>query len=128
MTKVWTRSHIETLIVTYQKFSCLYDPHDKYYFNRQRRYNALRHVGDELNRIGFPVTTEEIKKKVKCLRTQYTREKKEIEKSIKNGAAGEDIYKPRIWFFHLLTFLDRCMKTWPPISREQNDVSIFKMR
>ncbi|XP_067000376.2 uncharacterized protein [Anabrus simplex] len=58
-------------------------------------------------------TPSEVRIKIKNIRTQYSRLKKEINKSKKCGV-GHEIYTPKLYFFDLLKFLDRFQKCTPP--------------
>jgi len=47
-----------------------------------------------------------MRKKINGLRTQYANEKNEVKKSMVSGAGTEEIYKPTLWCYSLLSFLD----------------------
>ncbi|XP_030380234.1 uncharacterized protein LOC115628318 [Scaptodrosophila lebanonensis] len=54
---------------------------------------------------------EMVKKKVNSLRATYRRELTKIKRSEKSGARGDDLYKPRLWYFEDLSFLHHQPKT-----------------
>lgn len=51
-------------------------------------------------------TIEEVKKKINILRTCYRRETKKIKQSIEDGYVGDDVYKPSLWYYDELKFLE----------------------
>ena len=48
-------------------------------------------------------TTEEAKQKIKSLRATYQQESHKIDKSLRSGAGLEDVYKPSMKWFTLMT-------------------------
>ena len=51
------------------------------------------------------VGIEEVKKKIKNLRTVFTRELRKVEASKRSGAGVDDIYVPKFKFFKSMMFL-----------------------
>ncbi|XP_037949611.1 uncharacterized protein LOC119680725 [Teleopsis dalmanni] len=90
------------------KFIDLYKSHEelwnidcKNYRRVDWKETAMAMIGDEVN-----MTAENVKKRIKSIRTTYTAEKKKIENSIKAGADGDDIYQPSLWWYPHMSFLD----------------------
>lgn len=52
------------------------------------------------------MTVEEVKKKIKSLRSTYTLEKKKVEQSILTGSDPDDMYIPTLHWYGEMTFLD----------------------
>ena len=56
----------------------------------------------ELNRRGLNVEDEEsLRKKIKSLKDAYRNEVNKIKKSFRSGAGTEDVYKPKLVWFHV---------------------------
>ena len=51
------------------------------------------------------MTADEVEKKIKNMRTQYTREREKKRKS-KTGQGADDVYEPKWIYFKSLQFLD----------------------
>lgn len=47
-----------------------------------------------------------VKKKINNFRTSYKRERKLVQNSAKSGKGTDDIYKPKLWYFRLQSFLN----------------------
>ncbi|XP_067635077.1 uncharacterized protein [Eurosta solidaginis] len=56
------------------------------------------------------ITINDLKKKWKGLRTQYLQECRSVQNSQKSGAGLDDIYRPRLWCFDQLKFLQSHVK------------------
>ena len=53
----------------------------------------------------FLISEEEFKRKLNTLRTQFTQEKCEVDKSRKSGAGTDELYTPKWSWFERLKFL-----------------------
>jgi hypothetical protein len=49
---------------------------------------------------------EEVWKKIEHLRDERKKIQKKIKQSQKSGASSDDVYKPTLWWFKLLDFVD----------------------
>lgn len=47
-----------------------------------------------------------VTKKINSLRSSYRKEKKKVQDSERSGACADDVYKPSLWYYNLLIFLD----------------------
>ena len=69
----------------------------------------------------------QIKAKIGSLRSTFLRELKKIESSKRSGAAADDVYVPKLWYFSSLMFLKdqteprQHLSTFPSASAEATD-------
>ncbi|XP_067637379.1 uncharacterized protein [Eurosta solidaginis] len=61
--------------------------------------STWKDFADHLNK-----DVDEVKKKIKNLRTSYVLEKKKVDNSV--GASGKSTYEPRLFYYDEMTFLD----------------------
>ena len=54
---------------------------------------------------GYEFSTEELKKKMHSLRTNFNKTNKKVKESMKSGAGLNDVFKPKGWLFEDLRFL-----------------------
>ena len=123
----WNKNNILLLINCYQNEQLLQDLKHERYKNRDSRERAIERIKHELE-IDDPTHTfssEDIKKKIHTLRTQYRSELK-LYNSSKSGSAAEDIYIPKLWCFNDLQFLNDGVSLRPSTSslNVQNTVRI----
>ncbi|PIO25629.1 hypothetical protein AB205_0030530 [Aquarana catesbeiana] len=57
-----------------------------------------------------------LKAKIRSLRSTYNRECKKVRDSQRSGAAADDIYVPRLWYYHSLRFLSDQSEPHPSFS------------
>lgn len=104
----------------YERHPCLWNPREDDYRNNNVRLAALKSIIQEMR---LTLRVEELKTKIKNIRTTYNREATKVEKSKKSGAGADDLYKPQlIWF----SVADRFLK--PVIEgrkSKDNMVSVF---
>ena len=67
---------------------------------------ALLEIKNELEETISHLSIESLKSKINTLRTQYRREVNAFEQSKKSGAGTNDIYKPKLWCFDNLSFIN----------------------
>jgi len=65
------------------------------------RQSALEEIVRKMGLENF--TTEDAKQKIKSLRATYQQESYKIDKSWRSGASLEDVYKPSMKWFTLMT-------------------------
>lgn len=103
----WSRPHTLLFIDILKQQPCLWKTKSKEYKNRILRNAALKSVSLEMtNKINCTVTPDIIMRKIHTLRTQFRREVKAVEDSVKSGAGSQDIYTPRLWCFDELCFFN----------------------
>lgn len=69
---------VESLIEEYKKHKCLYSTSHPQYHNKRVRQEALKDIAKNLQTIRYGTTEEDIKEKMRRLRTVYMNERKKI--------------------------------------------------
>ncbi|KOB70358.1 Uncharacterized protein OBRU01_15467 [Operophtera brumata] len=85
------------LIDLYSNEDCLFNTKSEDYKNREKRTIAAEKIATILDLPNF--TAKHVLMKFKNLRNSYSQELKKINNSIKDGATGEDIYAPRVFWY-----------------------------
>lgn len=125
MNSTWNRESVLRLIELYEERDVLYFIKNKNYLNRDLRAKAYEEIYNELKNNNINVSKEAIKLKIHTLRNQYLRELRLIENSKKSGAGVDEIYKPKLWCFQQLKFLNRHCITRP--GKGSIEVSLKKL-
>lgn len=97
---------LEDFILTYRNEPCLWNIKSKEYRDRQRKEKGYSKLIHKLKAIEPAANRDHVVKKINNIRSSYRKEKKKVEQSMRNGAEGEEIYQPKLWYYHLLRFLD----------------------
>lgn len=99
MTAKWNNENIITFLETYEKYDVLWNIENEKYRNRNARDEGMKKLVKELNSKGMVVDIEEIRKRIKTIKTVYSQELMKIEKSKNSGRGRDQIYKPKlVWF------------------------------
>jgi len=93
----WRDDYIEPFLDQYRQHECLWNISSDNYKNRERREEAYESMRSALNLPGLSV--DDIKTKIKTVRTNYKSELNKIINSEKSGAGLADVYIPRIFWF-----------------------------
>ncbi|XP_042237253.1 uncharacterized protein LOC121876281 isoform X2 [Homarus americanus] len=102
----WSRQDTVRLIDLYRHYPCLWNVKSDMYKDRDKRAAALKGIAEEIMKITASITTRDIKRKIETLRNQYRREMRLVHKSQKLGAGTDEIYRPKLWCFNDLSFLN----------------------
>lgn len=90
-------------VTLYGEPSCLWDITSIHYRNKSMRNAALKKICEEMAIENF--TIEDVKNKIKSIRSTYYLEVDKINKSTRSGASG-NTYEPKIkWFHELHSFI-----------------------
>jgi len=109
------------LVLLYQQHPCLYVQKSEDYYNRDKKWEALQTIAQQLHELyGYVISIDVIKKKIANLRTQYLEHYNKILKSKSSGVGTDDVFKPRWWLFNELSFLA------PHIASRKGESSISK--
>ncbi|XP_039279430.1 uncharacterized protein LOC111047499 [Nilaparvata lugens] len=102
-----TQHHvIEEFIKLYEKQPCLWQVKSKDYYKKHLKEAAYRKLVEKLREIEPDSDKNAVIKKINNLRSSIRKEMKKRKLSIKSGATGDDIYKPKLWYFDLFNFLE----------------------
>lgn len=100
----WTDADISKLLEIYQNYEVLWNPQVKLYRNHDARKSALQAILQHIDKSNL--TENDLKVKIKNMRTIYNRELTKLLRSKKSGCGTEDIYKPTLsWFQQADNFL-----------------------
>ncbi|XP_011186436.1 uncharacterized protein LOC105214611 [Zeugodacus cucurbitae] len=95
----WRRAEILDLICMYRESECLWNYLNPEYKDIDLKKNAWEEIANFFGR-----NVEEVKKKIKNLRTSYVLEKKKVD--TKKISSGDSLYQPRLFYYDEMTFLD----------------------
>lgn len=93
-------------IELYKSYPCLWRVKSKEYSDRDKKnlaYDALVHKYKEID---ASANREKVTKKINSLRTVYRKELAKVNKSNRSGAGEDEVYKPTLWYFDLLRFIN----------------------
>ncbi|KAL1488823.1 hypothetical protein ABEB36_014619 [Hypothenemus hampei] len=97
----WTLENILNFLEIYEKYEVLWNIKLDKYRDRNARDENMSKLKEELNAEGINVNVEEIRKKIKSIKTIYSQELNKILKSKKSGAGREDLYTPKLTWFEI---------------------------
>jgi len=85
----------------YKEHECLWNMNSTQYKRKDARQSALEKIVRKMGLENF--TTEDAKQKIRSLRATYQQESHKIDKSLSSGAGLEDVNKPSMKWFTLMT-------------------------
>ena len=96
----WSSEKTLDFIEEYRKYTVLWRSVDKNYKNREERRSALQELGEK-----YSLDSKSILKKIKSLRSYFSREHSKVLKK-KSGSSADEIYRSS-WFAykHMLFIL-----------------------
>lgn len=124
----WSTDQIMMFLEMYSTYDVLWDIRNTNYSSKLIRDANLEDLRIKLNAVGIHAPTMEfLRKKIKNLKTVYRQEIAKIEKSKKNGAGVDDVYRPRlVWFSTADAFLHNVIKTRSTTLNSVSIMSLFK--
>ena len=91
----WMDDNTQLVLDLLRNQECLWNVKSENYRNRNIRDKALEEMVKQLN---IPdLTQEEVKLKIKSIRTRYSSELTKVLKSLKSGAGRDNIYVPKLF-------------------------------
>lgn len=100
----WSDADMDKFLDIYQEQELLWNPKNELYRNNEARKSALANIIEYMNKPNL--TENDLKTKIKNIRTTYKRELTKVLKARKSGAGVDDLYKPvLIWFKKADVFL-----------------------
>ncbi|XP_073437086.1 uncharacterized protein [Dendrobates tinctorius] len=101
-----SQEFIRELIELYRSLPCLWKIKSADYSNKYKKKEAYEKLVVLFKQHNPSDTVDEtvVKKKIQGLRTVYKKELNKVEKSTKSGAGTEDVYVPKLWYYHLMAF------------------------
>ncbi|XP_073448998.1 uncharacterized protein [Aquarana catesbeiana] len=89
----------------YRELPCLWQVRHPHYNHKQKRQAALEKLLELVKPVVPTATIPYLKAKIGGLRSTYLRERKKVTDSQRSGAAADDVYVPRLWYYERLRFL-----------------------
>lgn len=93
-------------IELYKLKTCLWKKTDPNYHNSNIREAAYTLLLDKYKEYDGKATKAMVKSKINNLRTTYNKEYKKVKDSERSGAGIEEVYKPSLWYYDLLSFIN----------------------
>lgn len=95
----WTNQEIIQFLEIYEHYDVLWDIQLTEYRDRNARDEHFKKLIKEMNEKGLTSDIDDVRKKLKTIKTVYSQELRKIEQSKKSGMSTDDIYKPKLsWF------------------------------
>ncbi|XP_033106104.1 uncharacterized protein LOC117108245 [Anneissia japonica] len=107
------------LVELYQSEEVLWNIHNSDYFNKRKRRNALERIGAIIG-----ITAEEVKSKLRNMRTYYNAEKKKIENAGKREPGTDDVIESSWPLFNLLDKFLSDIVVRRPTKSNQDEVAV----
>ncbi|KAL4125887.1 hypothetical protein QTP88_010124 [Uroleucon formosanum] len=100
------RDFLREFIELYQSFPCLWLVKSKEYSDRKKKNLAYEEMVKKYKEFDPSADRNTVVKKNNALRTVYKKELSKVNNSSKSVAGADEIYKPSLWYFDLLHFLN----------------------
>lgn len=100
------REFLIEFIELYRSFTCLWLVKSKEYSDRNKKDLAYIELVKKFKEFDPSADRNTVVKKINALRTVYKKELLKVKSSEKSGAGADDIYKPSLWYFDRLHFLN----------------------
>jgi len=96
------RELLEDFIRAYQGLPCLWRIKSKEYHDKPKKEAAYKILLEKYKLIDPNADRDAVVKKINSFRTNFRREKKKIEESLRSGAGADDVYEPSLWYYNVL--------------------------
>ncbi|PIO26060.1 hypothetical protein AB205_0049430 [Aquarana catesbeiana] len=107
---------LPNFIDKYRELPCLWQVQCRDYSNKQKRKAALDKLLELVKPVYPTADINYLKDKIGSLRSTYNRERKKVQDSQRSGAAADDVYAPRLWYYDRLRFLSDQTEPRPSVS------------
>ncbi|CAH2085195.1 unnamed protein product [Euphydryas editha] len=101
----WTKEFLLEFIELFKAQEPLWFIKSKDYYNKQKRNQCYDLLLEKLKSIDPNASRDTITKKINNLRSSFRKEFKKVMASKVSGAAADQIYKPKLWYYEDLLFL-----------------------
>ena len=85
---------------------CLWQIKNKEYSDRNKKNLAYEELVKKYKEVDAVASKETVTKKINSLRSVFKKELIKVKKSETSGTGEEEVYKPSLWYFDLLHFLN----------------------
>ncbi|KAG9472719.1 hypothetical protein GDO78_017772 [Eleutherodactylus coqui] len=98
--------YLREFIEVYRSFPCLWKVNCPDYSNRLKKSQAYKTLMKIVQKHlpEHQVDQKMVKAKIQSLRTVYRKELNKVEHSIRAGASADEVYRPKLWYYDLLSF------------------------
>ncbi|PIO28641.1 hypothetical protein AB205_0005670, partial [Aquarana catesbeiana] len=103
-------------IEKYRELPCLWQVKCRDYSNKIKRKAAMEKLLELVKPVYPTADITYLKAKIGGLRSTYNKERKKVQDSQRFGASADDVYVPRLWYYHSLHFLSDQTEPWPSLS------------
>jgi hypothetical protein len=98
----WGATETVKFLEIFKTYECLWNVGHEGYIKRDLKEHSYKLLSLELENEGFGIIpVDKLKIKIKSLKDAYRVEFNKIKKSTKSGAGTDDIYKPKLAWFHV---------------------------
>ncbi|KAK9687949.1 Alcohol dehydrogenase transcription factor Myb/SANT-like [Popillia japonica] len=77
----WTEEKSRKFITVYENYECLWNTKSSAYKNRDARGAAVRKLISDMEELGIKMTEDEVRNRIKAIRTTYMSELRKVEKA-----------------------------------------------
>ncbi|PIO23494.1 hypothetical protein AB205_0005790 [Aquarana catesbeiana] len=95
---------LPNFIDKYRELPCLWQVQCRDYSNKQKRKAVLDQLLELVKSVYPTADINYLKAKIGSLRSTYNRERKKVQDSLRSGAAADDVYVPRVWYYDSLHY------------------------
>ena len=109
----WNVNCIIKFLNIYEQYPLLWNVKDKMYCNSKLKDEVFQRLSKELaeNELLGGMDTKQLKSKIKSIKDVYRQELHKIEKSKKSGCGANEVYSPKLLWFHDASFLAEVIAT-----------------
>ena len=97
---------IEDFIEIYKSEPCLWKMNSTEYRDRDLKNTAYLKLVNKLKEIEPSSTKKSVVTRINSMRSNYRKELKKLKASMRTGSGANEVYKPTLWYFNDLNFLD----------------------
>lgn len=110
----WSEEKSCKFVNIYEKYECLWNTKLKEYRNRDTRGAAIRKIIEDMQELDIRMTEDDVRNRIKAIRTTYMADLRRVEKAAKSGASVDDLYQPTCsWFKDADRFLRHVVSLRP---------------
>ena len=116
------RTFWREFIDIYRQNPCLWKVKSKEYSDRNLKNSAYEKLVTKLKEKDENGNRDSVVKKINTLRSSFRKECKKVSASMKSGAAADAVYRPCLWYYELLLFLQDQETSRPSV----NNIKVCK--
>ncbi|XP_071448244.1 uncharacterized protein [Hetaerina americana] len=102
----YSKRFVRDFIETYRSLPALWKVRSKEYTDRGAKKEAYEKLATKLKEVDSNADRDTVKRKINSMRTTFRKEWRKVQSSRRSGGLGESVYKPTLWYYDLLLFLN----------------------